>query len=254
MRRLSFKAIACGVLVLLSVSLCAFAVRAIVDEVEHGSDRRALERLQTQVANVKAGKQDTIWFDNEIGDVEPAEFGIALRGLKTVGHFQLRLEYSHNLDAIFKEVRGLPGLTVVIVYKSDLTDKGMEYLATLPDLERLLLVSSCVTDKGIQELASTQKLKHLTIQPRVTEGLTVPAIVSLPITSILIEEPYEEDWLKTGIEEIEVAPTLQTLSLYCPKLSAAAVECLRSKVPNCKVRAFDGTNHEANEILPIPDN
>ena len=246
------KLLGCGLPVAVVLILTAFGLRALIDELRYGPDRHALGYLRSQVANVKAGTQDFIIFDNEVGDPGPDGFAQALSDLKNIDHFELHIMYSHGVDDYLKQIHGLRRLTTLVVAKSDLTDEGMEHVATFPDLTSLRLHNVRVTDKGIKTLESCPTLKHLAVSPYLVESLSVQAIVALPqLHTLAITEPYEKDWLKNGIEEIDDAPSLQELTLFCPTLTEADMEHLRSKLPHCKVRAFNPTGRDAEEIAPL---
>jgi hypothetical protein len=63
----------------------------------------------------------------------------------------------------WESLRGLGGLSELIVEQGVADDSAAEILATLPDLERLVLRDSPLTDEGFRHLARSARLRDLNV-------------------------------------------------------------------------------------------
>jgi hypothetical protein len=219
------------------VSLLAIGVFWIAYELAHVRDRwdaRARERTRDEVAKVKSGLGDTILLSNELGDGALDEFARAMDDLKGVDHFSVHISYSHSVDRFLEQIRGLRGVRSLQIYKTDLTDAGMDPLATLPDLESLGLYHVRITDAGLKELASCPKLSTLGIDPREPVTITISTLVALPhLQTLTLYDTYPNSWIEPRLNDLEQATNLKELTLVY--ISAAKVEAIRAKLPNCVI-------------------
>jgi hypothetical protein len=217
-------------------------------------DRYATEIMERQIQDVLSGHEKSLLISNEGGDANIDTFLKHLDDLKNVRDLELSIEYSHNTDSFLKEIQSMEAVRVIRIHKCDVSDAGLGYVATLPNLESLGLRYGHVTDGGIEKLTTCPTLKGLNVKPYDIEHLSVRTLVAMPnVERLSLHEPYEKDWLKRGIEQIDHVSSLRELSLYEADLSPENVEQLRARLPTCKVQAFRYPyGGENEEIAPLP--
>ena len=238
--RVSIPKYVLGVTVFIVVMLLILLLQAIYVDLRHAPERQARAFVRQQIESIKAGSQAHIFVSNEISNAAIDEFVTARNEFKNVKPFTLEIEYSQNTDDFLKQIAGLPNVRELFLGQNDVTDPGMQYVATLPDLESLSLHEVFIGDAGLKNLATSSRLKRLVFAPREGTKVTIDALLALPrLRSLVVHEPYEDDWLKRNITHFEKAHSLDELTLV-GEFSFEEIQSLREKLPNCKIEAQRG--------------
>ncbi len=109
-----------------------------------------------------------------------------LREIEAGQTTMLSLFITKDTDSLLNGIRGMPEVEWVISEHSDLTDEGMQHLATLPNLRHILLYDSGrITDRGLRALHACDSLESIELYGTwVTEDGVAELHQSLPGVSI----------------------------------------------------------------------
>jgi hypothetical protein len=238
------------VLVAVVLGAAVYGVNVIVSRITHAPEQNYRDHVKLQIAQARTNTGTTIALFNEFAR---DEFLKEMGQLADVSDFRLDVEYGSGADEFLAGIRGMPGLKMLVVGKADLSEAGLQHIATLPDLETLYLYHVPLNDTGLEHLRACPRLRYLNASPLSGRDISLPNLLaSARVEGLMLEEPYREQWLKNGIEDIAEAPSLAELRLYCSQLAPEDVERLRAKLPNCTVRAFKERHfHGQGEIAPL---
>jgi len=115
-------------------------------------------------------------------------------------------------DAELKHLGAVPGLRELHLAATRVTDQGLEALGSLDNLERLFLAKCDITDAGLKSVARFSRLQTLNL-------------VGTRITS-------------EGLQHLAALTELRSLLITDLKLSAAAVDQLKSRLPQLTVTDY----------------
>ncbi len=77
---------------------------------------------------------------SELGGDEFSEFINAQAGLTPADRFELRIEYStRSVDDLLAKIAGIRGVQSLLLYKSAVSDTGIEFIATMPELRQVTI-------------------------------------------------------------------------------------------------------------------
>ena len=168
----------------------------------------------------------------------------------------LHLEYSTVTNEGLAVCRKLPKLKQVVLWRTPITDKGLEHLVELKlthlelfdtavtddaakiaggiaTLEKLNLTRTRVTDKALAHLTGLKNLKdlYLGVTGVTDKGLehlvALPALVELELSGTAVTND--------GLKHLARIKTLTKLDLRGTKVTADGVAALRKELPNCTV-------------------
>lgn len=115
-------------------------------------------------------------------------------------------------DDELRQIGALPSLRELHLAATRVTDRGMAYVARLTNLERLYLAKCDITDTGLSHLAGLTRLQAINL--------------------------YGTKLTDTGLAHFYRLERLRSLMITDVKLSAAAVEQLKAKLPRLTVTDF----------------
>ncbi len=150
--------------VLLGLGLYALVNYAIQSR-QCAMEKDARQQVRDQIAEFMRGGQHAISLSNEGGNAELAAFLELRPELDVAKHYELHITYSHGLDEFLEQMAGAKGLRRLVIYKTDVSDAGIEYIATMPDLESVQIgrnLKTAVTDGKLAELRA--RLPDCTIE------------------------------------------------------------------------------------------
>lgn len=110
--------------------------------------------------------------------------------------------------AEWESLRGLGGLTELVLVAGRADDAHAEIIATLPDLQRLVLRESPLTDEGFRRLAALPRLRDLNVPQAACTA--------------------------SGIRALAAAPALRSLRLGGPQLSGPDVCRALAELPRLR--------------------
>jgi hypothetical protein len=125
----------------------------------------AKERIRSQIAQVKTGKDRQIVLSNEVDDFEMTCFISAQREFDETDDYELEVWYSHNVDDLLRQTSGLRGARSLVLYKTDVSDAGLEFVVLMPDLKKINFSPAPrgrLTEAGIAKFRA--KLPHCSIK------------------------------------------------------------------------------------------
>jgi hypothetical protein len=137
--------------------------------------------------------------------------------------------------ADLSELCELPHLSVLRMFRQDVTDADLRIVGSLTGLRRLLLNACPVTDAHLKEVARLHKLDALSLShTRITDagleevaGLGCLELLWLSGTSVTDE----------GLRHIERLSKLKLVDLSnCPGVTDAGVARLQKALPKCRIR------------------
>ncbi len=234
----------------IAAGYCAWLVGVAVLNEPH---RQLREYLLKQIAAVKAGRDNTIMLCDDDGEmlVEFVKEKGELAGVKDI---RLQIEYAQGTDRFLEEIRGMTGIAGMLLSKTNVSDVGLQHIATLPDLTSLGLHKVRLSDDGLRLLEVCPQLRILSITPRDVELVSIPRLVATArVEALSLHAPNDPDWIREGMAKITEAPFLRELLLYCSKITPVELRPLRERLPHCRVRAFDEfVLGGPLEIAPLP--
>lgn len=189
-----------------------------------------------QLAAVRDGRATSITADRPLS----ADEWESLRGLE--GLTELVLLAGRADDPHAELIATLPGLERLVLRDSPLTDRGLRALAACTTLQDLNLPQAACTADGIRGLAALQQLRSLRLGGDALDGpevcravATLPALKSLH----LIDVPIGDE----GLAVLSGLPTLWNLYLDGAGVSDVAWEGYFRACPNVHVHV-DQAHHD----------
>jgi len=203
--RLSLRAM--FVLVALAGVACCYAERIVSQQRRTNA---VVKKLIDRGARVDTVGDAPLWW---IGDS-----GFFLKPVEV--HFMS----GDAADADLKLIQELTGVEVLRVFGPEITDDGLQYVATMPSLVRLAVQSDSVTDRGIVRLASLRSVSSLLVWSSKVSGSTIGVLgncremhtLSLPTTAT-------DD--RAVCEIVKVWPSLHILDLTATAITDKSLEC-----------------------------
>ena len=126
----------------------------------------------------------------------------------------------------------LPNLSELFAVDTAITDEGLAQLAGLKRLDWLNLDRTQVSDKGMSQIAKITWLKRLTLArtPISNAGLAKLR----PLQQLFHLDLAQTQITDDAVDDLAAFPKMVDLRVG-DRLSAAAIEQLRTRMPNCKV-------------------
>lgn len=214
------------------------AARWIRNSEDAGSEEHARESMRQQIADARRANRGSIFISNEgiHGEVEMDEFIAAKDTFESSDHFNLFIDYSHNIDDFLKRIAGARGIRRISISKSGLTDSGLASIGSIPTLEELSLFKGDITNNGIVNLAALEKLTTLSICPLAGNAIEISTVLSLPkVRKLQLIDPDGGGWVFSQLGQLRQATTLDKLVLISDDLSTDDLEDLRKQLPSCVV-------------------
>ena len=146
--------IGCGAVLCLVVLAIYPVSRAVINQNRRHAEANAEERIREKIADVKSGKATRISLDNDTswGELDNAAFVKAKGELGEANPYELDVMYSHNVDDFLKQIAGARGLRSLLLYHTDVSDAGLDAIATLPDLKELSIDGGKATAAALDAL------------------------------------------------------------------------------------------------------
>ena len=240
--------------IVVALALAAVGIKGCIDYALQLPERQARERIQTQIADVGAGRQRHVFVSNELHEAAFDEFVRNRETIEANGPFELIVEYSRDTDEFLEQIAGLKRVETLLLGKNDVTDAGMEFVATLPDLKSLSVYKVRISDAGLEHVGACRQLESLYLEPRVATDITEAGMESLAAIANLktlslhnvhvtdaglaklagcpqLESLYlvgqDSDITETGMESLAAFPSLRALKLYDVHVTDAGLEKLR---------------------------
>jgi Leucine-rich repeat (LRR) protein len=175
---------------------------------------------------------DTVWF-NKAGADEVAGHVARLPGLDF-----LDLDCSDLSDSGLARLRGLD-LHKLDLYRTKVTDNGVQQLRALTNIKELDLSSTSVGDAGMSEVATLPKLERLVVGDTNVTDLGVGSIVKLPALKVLdLSGSRISD---KGAALLASKAGLEKVNLEGTRVSPAAIRVLRAAFPDAEIDAPSGS-------------
>jgi len=159
-------------------------------------------------------------------------------------------------DRSLKGFEDMPNLESLIISENAISNSGLKSVARIPHLSQLDACRSSVTDAGLDALKyhrlSALDLKYNAITDKGMAAIcTMPVLKSLDLRGTLITDRAIKELKKKDLTSLELSELskltdgcvddliqmkhLKALGLVRTHLSAAAIEKIRRKLPNCVV-------------------
>jgi hypothetical protein len=216
-RRLVLLLLAFGSAVALAIA--AFSLLLTSMERQQRDDR--FKYCQQELEKRIAEKSKYIYLYDSAKTDTLLERLVAVPGIEVV-----KLDMTDVTDEGMKSLAAIKGLKSLTVYGGGrVGDQGMSHLSAAASLERLQLINTRVTDQGLSSLGKLANLRSLEVHTSksIATGLTNAAIPILKEFSGLKELRISGDWV-----------------------SETDVEGLKKALPNCEVNVW-GENAEQKE-------
>lgn len=156
---------------------------------------------------------------------------------------------------LLKRLSEVPEVELLKLELTDVTDKGMRYVAALPKLKSLTVYGGywSVGNRGLAQLRRLANLKHLElINTRVTDdGLVVLKDVPRLQSLVLFHEAWRgRTFTDAGVAHLKGLTNLQTLELIGGWISDEAARELQRALPNCKITWTRASDDEPPALFP----
>lgn len=190
-------------------------------------------RFQERLEKFAAGETDVIDCRG-ISDVGDAEMTLlaSLPGIDALD--ELILDESLVTDAGLRALPMMPRLSFFSASKTRITDESLPLLVRNGALESLRLDETRITDAGLRSIGEMKKLRSLSLWrcPVTDEGLvhlkSLPVLQSLSLDETFVTGPGV-------LKHIAPLSTLDKLSVWKTKVSAAEADELKKLLPSLKV-------------------
>ena len=125
---------------------------------------------------------------------------------------------------------------VVDVAGTSFGDEELRHLGTVPSLRELHLAATRVTDQGLAALGSLENLEHLFLAKCAITDVGLKSVARFPRLRAI--NLYGTSITSAGLEVLADLRELRTLLITDLKLSPAAVDALKSRLPHLTVSDF----------------
>lgn len=195
------------------------------------------ERFELQLAAIKSEKSDTLYFY----DVQGA-------------------------DSLLQSITGMPGVKrVVVECCNDITDAGIQEIATLPDLTSVTFYELTIPNGWIELLQSSPHLEELDLTPYEPLDFSIAAVLALPHLNKLHLDVYvdpkdsnaaaAERWVDATLEGMREARSLEELRLTGNVFveRKKLLVRLQTELPNCKIKLAKSQGKGNPPLIPLTD-
>jgi hypothetical protein len=164
---MSSKQISSLCLVLGGIAVVAFLAMLVInaqrraeERLQQTLDRYRQEWIETHLRELRSGKSDTIHFYDTQRTDELLQIFAGMREVRQMG-----FELTDVSQDGMKIVRDFPNLQKLMLYggRPNVNDTGLRHLKGHEQLEELMLINTEVTDRGLEVLATLRKLRSLTL-------------------------------------------------------------------------------------------
>jgi hypothetical protein len=189
-----------------------FALVSEMDKRGHEHDLRFSQAdMDAQIAAVKAGRTKSIYLYCSVGTDGLLE---RLKGVPELE--ELNLHLTDVSDAGLEPLATMPKLKCLVVYGGNpsVSDSGFAHITSIPSLECLKLVNTHVTDESLSSLKNLPKLRKLVLYHEAFRGVT---------------------FTDAGLMHLMVLRKLKRLELTGGWASVSAVNVLRKALPDCTI-------------------
>ena len=132
-----------------------FAGNYAIKTHERAAKADAANRIRRQTADVKSGKQRFVVLSNELDTFAFSEFVKSRGDLGQANPYELQVCYSNDTDCFLRQIAGIRGVRSLVLYKTDVSDDGIEFVATMPELTEVRIgknLRTSVTGEKLAEL------------------------------------------------------------------------------------------------------
>jgi hypothetical protein len=217
------KRTGCGCALIILIAILGAVVMAVIvryffvlmpemDKRGHEHDLRFSQAdMDSRIAAVKAGRTKSIYLYCSVGTDRLLE---RLRGVPELE--ELNLHLTDVSDAGLEPLASLPRLKCLVVYGGNpsVSDGGFTHITNIPSLECLKLVNTHVTDKSLPSLNNMSKLRTLVLYQEAFRGAT---------------------FTDAGLDHLKALRKLKRLELTGGWASVSAVNELRKALPDCTI-------------------
>ena len=167
------------------------------------------------------------------GAFRPAWFSRLLRLCRVGSLSDVVLSYTCVPEELWRLVARLPFIRVIDARGSSITDHAMCHVGRVRGLVLLDAGDTGVTDEGVACLEHHRSLEILMLDGTGITNRSLTVLSELPRLEVLFLEKTAID--DEGLEHLATSLTLRWLRLRGSRVSAAAVDELRARLPSCKI-------------------
>lgn len=154
-----------------------------------------------------------------------------IRGLGTVGTLHLP---GYVQDEHLEAIKGMPGLRILRVGETQISDAGLVHLTTLPDLDTLEVNGCRITDDGMKALNQMPRLTWLDVS---RTGISDKGLLAWkkPTNLRLLRASFNPKLTDAALGGLVDLSDPQVLEFAGTNVTANGIGELKSKFPRCSI-------------------